>query len=130
MSFAGMRPELILRTASVAEEKMRNENFALREVIADPSMFEEIVGSSEPLRRVLTQVAKVAQTDSTVLILGETGTGKELIAGAIHKRSQPLLPCVHSGELCGDSVFADRFRALRARKRRLYGSLAAALGEV
>ncbi len=72
----------------VNEEKMRNENSALREVIADPSMFEEIVGSSEPLRRVLTQVGKVAQTDSTVLILGETGTGKELIAGAIHKRSR------------------------------------------
>jgi len=43
-------------------------------------MFDEIVGSSEPLRRVLTQVAKVAATDSTVLILGETGTGKEMIA--------------------------------------------------
>jgi formate hydrogenlyase transcriptional activator len=70
-----------------AEEKMQNENLALREVIADPSMFEEIVGSSESLRRVLSQVAKVAGTDSTVLILGETGTGKELIAGAIHKRS-------------------------------------------
>src|SRR5438034_830700 len=50
-------------------------------------MFEEIVGSSEPLRRVLAQVAKVAPTDSTVLILGETGTGKELVARAIHKRS-------------------------------------------
>jgi formate hydrogenlyase transcriptional activator len=70
-----------------AEEKMRNENLALREVIADPSMFEEIVGSSDALRRVLSQVARVAETDSTVLILGETGTGKELIAGAIHKRS-------------------------------------------
>jgi formate hydrogenlyase transcriptional activator len=70
-----------------AEERMRNENIALREVIADSSMFDEIVGSSESLRRVLSQVAKVARTDSTVLILGETGTGKELIASAIHKRS-------------------------------------------
>jgi formate hydrogenlyase transcriptional activator len=70
-----------------AEEKMRNENLALREVIADSSMFEEIVGSSESLRRVLSQVAKVAPTESTVLILGETGTGKELIASAIHKLS-------------------------------------------
>jgi formate hydrogenlyase transcriptional activator len=50
-------------------------------------MFEEIVGSSEPLRRVLALVGKVAPTDSTVLITGETGTGKELIARAIHKRS-------------------------------------------
>ena len=70
-----------------AEERMRNENLALREEIDRSSMFEEIIGSSEPLRRVLSQVAKVAQTDSTVLILGETGTGKELIARAIHKRS-------------------------------------------
>jgi formate hydrogenlyase transcriptional activator len=70
-----------------AEEKMRNENLALREVIADSSIFDDIVGSSESLRRVLLQVEKVARTDSTVLVLGETGTGKELIASAIHKRS-------------------------------------------
>ena len=70
-----------------AEERMRNENLALREEIDRSSMFEEIVGSSEGLRRVLVQVAKVARTDSTVLILGETGTGKELVARAIHKRS-------------------------------------------
>lgn len=66
---------------------MRSENLALREEIDHASMFEEIVGSSEALRTVLGQVAKVAPTDSTVLILGETGTGKELIARAIHKRS-------------------------------------------
>jgi len=71
-----------------AEERMRNENVALREDIDRSSMFEEIVGSSPALQRVLAQVAKVAETDSTVLILGETGTGKELIARAIHKRSQ------------------------------------------
>src|ERR1700686_3804929 len=70
-----------------AEERTRNENLALREQIDRDSMFEDIVGSSEALRRVLSQVAKVAASDSTVLILGETGTGKELIARAIHKRS-------------------------------------------
>ena len=70
-----------------AEERMRNENLALREDLDRSSMFEEIVGSSPALQRVLGQVAKVAKTDSTVLILGETGTGKELIARAIHKRS-------------------------------------------
>jgi formate hydrogenlyase transcriptional activator len=69
------------------EEKLREENLALREEIDRSSMYEEIVGSSGPLRRVLSQVAKVAPTNSTVLILGETGTGKELIASAIHKRS-------------------------------------------
>jgi len=70
------------------EDRVRNENVALREEIDRSSMFEEIVGSSEALRRVLAQVSKVAPTDSTVLILGETGTGKELIARAIHNRSK------------------------------------------
>src|SRR6266446_6145127 len=70
-----------------SEERTRNENVALREEIEQSSMFEEIVGSSETLRRVLRQVSKVAPTGSTVLISGETGTGKELIARAIHSRS-------------------------------------------
>src|SRR5216684_3766517 len=69
------------------EDRTRNENVALREQIDRDSMFEDIVGSSEELRKVLRQVGKVAHSDSTVLILGETGTGKELIARAIHKRS-------------------------------------------
>src|SRR6267143_1403715 len=70
------------------EQRTRNENLALREDIDRASMFEEIVGSSASLRAVLAQVAKVAPTDATVLLLGETGTGKELIARAIHKRSR------------------------------------------
>ena len=71
-----------------AEDRMRNETVALREDIVRSSMFEHIVGSSPALKRVLAQVEKVASTDSTVLILGETGTGKELIARAIHNRSK------------------------------------------
>ncbi len=71
-----------------AEDRMRNETVALREEIVRSAMFEEIVGSSEALRRVLEQVSRVAPTDSTVLIQGETGTGKELIARAIHNRSK------------------------------------------
>jgi PAS domain S-box-containing protein len=71
-----------------AEEKLRNENVALREEIDKASMFEEIVGISPALHAVLSRVSKVAPTDSTVLITGETGTGKELIARAVHKRSQ------------------------------------------
>src|SRR2546426_6662 len=70
-----------------AEEQIRSENLALREEIDRASMFEEIVGSSEALHTVLRQVARVSPMDSTVLILGETGVGKELIARAIHKRS-------------------------------------------
>jgi formate hydrogenlyase transcriptional activator len=71
-----------------AEESLQHENVALREEIDKAFLFEEIVGSSSPLRAVLSRVAKVAPTDSTVLITGETGTGKELIARAIHKRSR------------------------------------------
>ena len=70
------------------EERTQKENLALREEIDHSSMFEEIVGSSDVIRNILKQVAKVAPSDSTVLVLGETGTGKELIARAIHKRSK------------------------------------------
>jgi transcriptional regulator with GAF, ATPase, and Fis domain len=69
-------------------DQLYKENIALREEIDKTSMFEEIVGTSRVLRRVLSSVTKVAPTDSTVLITGETGTGKELIARAIHKRSR------------------------------------------
>jgi transcriptional regulator with GAF, ATPase, and Fis domain len=72
----------------ILKDQLYKENLALREEIDVNRMFEEIVGSSPVLQVVLTRVAKVAPTDSTVLITGETGTGKELIARAIHKRSQ------------------------------------------
>ena len=70
-----------------AEEQLQRENVALREEIDKTSMFEEIVGTSPALTAVLARVSKVAGVDSTVLISGETGTGKELIARAIHRRS-------------------------------------------
>jgi formate hydrogenlyase transcriptional activator len=70
-----------------AEQTLQQENIALREEIDKASMFEEIVGTSRPLKAVLSRIAKVAPTDSTVLITGETGTGKELVARAIHRRS-------------------------------------------
>jgi PAS domain S-box-containing protein len=69
-------------------DQLYKENIALREEIDKASMFEEIVGDSPALQAVLARVAKVAPADSTVLITGETGTGKELIARAIHKRSR------------------------------------------
>jgi formate hydrogenlyase transcriptional activator len=70
------------------KDRLQDENVALREQIDQALMFEEIVGVSPALRAVLSRVSKVAPTDSTVLLTGETGTGKELIARAIHKRSR------------------------------------------
>src|SRR6202008_1660755 len=70
-----------------AEERLQQENVALREEVDKASMFEEIVGASPTLTAVLSRVSKVASSDSTVLITGETGTGKELVARAIHRRS-------------------------------------------
>jgi PAS domain S-box-containing protein len=69
------------------EERLQEENVALREEIDKTSMFEEIVGTSPALTSVLSRVSKVARSDSTVLITGETGTGKELVARAIHRGS-------------------------------------------
>src|SRR5713101_6089397 len=70
------------------KDRLHDENVVLREEIDQVSMFEEIVGSSPALKTVLASIVKVAPTNSTVLITGETGTGKELIARAIHKRSR------------------------------------------
>ena len=72
----------------VAEERLQNENIALREEIDRALMFDEIVGTSRPLKAVLSRITKVAPAVCTVMITGETGTGKELIARSIHKRSQ------------------------------------------
>jgi PAS domain S-box-containing protein len=72
----------------LAEQRVREENVALREEIDKASMFEEIVGTSAPLKKMLSRISRVAPTDSGVLITGETGTGKELVARAIHRRSR------------------------------------------
>jgi len=89
---AARRAEDDLRNAFDEIRKLKDqlykENIALREEIDKASMFEEIVGISPALHAVLSRVSKVAPTDSTVLITGETGTGKELIARAVHRRSQ------------------------------------------
>jgi PAS domain S-box-containing protein len=71
----------------VLRDQLYKENIALREEVDKTSMFEEIVGDSSALQSVLSRITKVAPTDSTVLLTGETGTGKELVARAIHKRS-------------------------------------------
>src|SRR5215467_6369527 len=70
------------------KDRLQDENLVLREEIDQVFMFDDIVGSSPVLQSVLSSIVKVAPTDTTVLISGETGTGKELIARAIHKRSR------------------------------------------
>src|SRR5437867_800222 len=78
---------LAFEEINALKEQLQAENRLLQDEIVQTSIFEEIVGSSQALRKVLTSIDRVAPTDSTVLITGETGTGKELIAHAIHRRS-------------------------------------------
>ena len=80
--------EIDIEERKQAEERLRHENIALREEISKAPMFEEIVGASPALQAVLSRISKVARAAATVLITGETGTGKELIARAIHRRSR------------------------------------------
>jgi formate hydrogenlyase transcriptional activator len=72
---------------SELKDKLAQENVYLESEIRSELYFEEIVGNSEPLRRVLQEIETVAPADSTVIIYGETGTGKELIARALHNVS-------------------------------------------
>jgi transcriptional regulator with GAF, ATPase, and Fis domain len=104
---------LIQGEPGTGKEQLYTKNLALRDKVDRASMFEGIVGPSKPLKTVLARIAKVAPTDSTVLITGETGTGKELIARAVHKRSRrsahafvsvncaALAPSLISSELFG-----------------------------
>ena len=85
---ARVKLEQALEEIKRLKDRLQDENLALREEIDQAFMFEEIIGGSPVLQRVLSSITKVAPTDSTVLISGETGTGKELIARAIHKRSR------------------------------------------
>jgi len=95
-----------------AEERLQQENVALREEIDKASMFEEIVGISPALQAVLSRVSKVALSDSTVLVTGETGTGKELVARAIHRRSHRAsraFVSVNCAAIPGDLVASELF---------------------
>jgi transcriptional regulator with PAS, ATPase and Fis domain len=79
---------VIMADPKHSEERLQHESVVLPEEIDKGSMCDEIVGTSAALKRVLSLVSKVAPTDASVLVTGETGTGKELIARAIHRRSR------------------------------------------
>jgi transcriptional regulator with GAF, ATPase, and Fis domain len=79
---------VIMADPEQSEERLKHESVGLPEEIDKGSMCDEIVGTSGALQKVFSLVSKVAPTDATVLITGETGTGKELIASAIHRQSR------------------------------------------
>jgi len=104
--------EAAFEEIKVLKEQLYKENVALRDEVDRVSMFEEIVGNSAALRSVLSRVIKVAPTDSSVLITGETGTGKELIARAIHKqshRSQRAFVSVNCAALAPSLLSSELF---------------------
>src|SRR6266481_2189257 len=95
-----------------SEERLKHDSVALPEEIDKGSMCDEIVGSSGALQKVLSHVSKVAPTDATVLITGETGTGKELVARAIHKRSRRssrAFVCVNCAAVPRDLIASELF---------------------
>ena len=79
---------LAFREIAALKDRLARENIYLEEEIRGAQHFGEIVGESRALKRILSQVATVAATDATVLLLGETGTGKELIARAVHSAGE------------------------------------------
>jgi formate hydrogenlyase transcriptional activator len=90
------------------KERLQDENLILRQEIDQAFMLDDIVGSSPVLQSVLSSIVKVAPTDTTILISGETGTGKELIARAIHKRSRRSKSGIRLYQLRSHSSFAYR----------------------
>jgi formate hydrogenlyase transcriptional activator len=93
-------------------DRLQEENLLLQDEIVHQSMYEEIIGSSAALRQLLHGIEKVAPTDSTVLITGETGTGKELLARAIHKlspRAGRALVKVNCAALPGELIASELF---------------------
>ena len=95
-----------------SEERLKHESVALPEGIDKGSMGDEIVGGSGALQKVLSLVSKVAPTDATVLVTGETGTGKELVARAIHRRSHRssrAFVCVNCAAIPRDLIASELF---------------------
>jgi transcriptional regulator with GAF, ATPase, and Fis domain len=103
---------VIMADPKQSEERLKRESVALPEGIDKGSLCDEIVGSSDALQKVLSLVSKVAPTDATVLVTGETGTGKELVARAIHRqshRSSRAFVCVNCAAVPRDLIASELF---------------------
>jgi formate hydrogenlyase transcriptional activator len=103
---------VIMADPKQSEERLKHGSVALPEEIDKGSMCDEIVGSSGALQKVLSLVSKVAPTDATVLVTGETGTGKELVARAIHRRSHRssrAFVCVNCAAVPRDLIASELF---------------------
>jgi formate hydrogenlyase transcriptional activator len=125
----------LYREVNALKDQLYKENLVLRDEVVRISMFEEIVGTSSALQPVLVRVAKVAPTDSTVLITGETGTGKELVARAIHRRSARASRAFVSvncaavpGELIASELFGHEKGAFTGATQRRLGRFELAHG--
>lgn len=117
------------------KDQLYKENLSLKEEMERSAMSDEIVGTSESVQNVLARVSKVAPTDSTVLIMGETGTGKERIARAIHKQSRRRAgPFVHVNcaaipqALIGSELFGHEKGAFTGALQRRLGRFELAEG--
>jgi PAS domain S-box-containing protein len=127
--------EKALSENEILKDQLYKENLVLRDEVDRVSMFEEIVGTSSALEPVLKRIARVAPTDSTVLITGETGTGKELVARAIHRRSERAnrsfvsVSCAAiPGELVASELFGHEKGAFTGATQRRLGRFELAHG--
>ena len=102
-------------------ERLRNENKKLQDELQHRFVNENIVGNSSKIKEVFVQIQQVAKTNATVLIRGESGVGKELIADAVHYGSPQGKEKLYKGKLFGTARKPDRKRTVRARKRSLHG---------
>jgi DNA-binding NtrC family response regulator len=102
----------LIITKAIEKQQILSENIALKKQLRDKYEFSNIIGSSPAMQKVFSRITKVIKTDSTVLVLGDSGTGKELIAKAIHsngpRRDKPFI-AVHCGAIPENLLESELF---------------------